>query len=320
MGTVGGRAYDGDMEMRTLGKTGLDVSVLGYGCAPVAFLKADQAAAGKMVEALLDQGINFIDTATSYPGSHDFIGNHLAHRRKDFVVVSKCGQKLAGVDAPAWSPEVITASVDQALQKMKVEKIDVMLLHSCDLKTLQADDAIEALVKARDAGKIAHVGYSGDNEAAAFAARLPDIAVIETSINIVDQKNIDMVLPVAVENNVGIIAKRPIANACWKSLDDQKGMYKSYVATYTDRLAKMQITPADLGFDGEASEVWPQIALRFTLDQPGVTTAIVGTTKQENAEANLAYAAKGPLPEHVIARIRAAFKRADSSGQWLGLT
>lgn len=296
------------------------MSVLGFGCAPVAFLKSDPEQAAKMIEALLDQGINFIDTATVYPGSHDFIGKYLSHRRKDFVLVSKCGQKIAGVDAAAWSPQVISASVDQALQKMKVDQIDVMLLHTCDLKTLRADDAIEALVKARDAGKIGHVGYSGDDEAAAFAARLPDIAVIETSVNIVDQKNIDMVLPVAVENNVGIIAKRPIANACWKDLADQQGMYKSYAATYTDRLAKMQITPADLGFDGQASEVWPQIALRFTLSQPGVTTAIVGTTKQENAEANLAYAAQGPLPDHVIARLRAAFKRADPSGQWLGLT
>ena len=308
------------MEKRTLGKTGLQVSVLGYGCAPVAYLKADQPVAGQMIEALLDEGINLIDTATSYPGSHEFIGNHLSHRKKDFVLVSKCGQKLGGVDAPAWSAEVVDASIERALATMKVDQIDLMLLHSCDLAILKQGDALGALVKARDAGKIAHIGYSGDDTAAAYAAGLPDIAVIETSINIVDQKNIDVVLSPAREHNVGIIVKRPIANACWKDLADQKGLYKTYVATYTDRLAKMNITPADLGFDGAPSDVWPSIALRFTLGQAGVTTAIVGTTNIANARKNLAVAAQGPLPEHVTSRLKAAFKRADPEGKWTGQT
>jgi aryl-alcohol dehydrogenase-like predicted oxidoreductase len=308
------------MEKRRLGRTGLDVSVLGYGCAPVAYLKADQPSAAAMIESLLDKGINFIDTATSYPGSHEFIGNHLSRRRDDFVLVSKCGQKVAGVDGPAWSPQVIAASVDLALDKMKVDNIDVMLLHSCDLGTLEKGDAIDALVRAREAGKIKHVGYSGDNQAAAWAAAHPEIEVIETSINIADQNNIDNVLPVARENDVGVIVKRPIANASWKSLEQQKGLYKTYAATYTDRLSKMNITPADLGFDGDPTDVWPMIALRFTLAQAGVTTAIVGTTNIANAEMNLAFAAQGPLPEHVTSRLRAAFKRADPNGEWEGQT
>ena len=68
--------------------------------------------------------------------------------------------------------------------------VDVMLLHSCDLATLQKGEALGALVKARDAGKIRFAGYSGDNEAAAWAAAHPDIAVLETSISIADQRNI----------------------------------------------------------------------------------------------------------------------------------
>ncbi len=308
------------MEKRTLGKTGLEVSVLGFGCAPVAYLKADQPVAAAMIGSLLDEGINLLDTATSYPGSHEFIGNHLSGRRRDYVLVSKCGQKIPGLDAPAWSREVVAASVDRALATMKVDQIDVMLLHSCDLATLEKGDAIDELVKARKAGKIAHVGYSGDDAAAAFAAKHPEIAVIETSINIADQKNIDVVLPPARQNNVGIIVKRPIANACWKDLADQRGLYQTYAATYTDRLAKMNITPADLGFDGEPADVWPSVALRFTLGQPGVTTAIVGTTNIANARKNLAIAAEGALPEHVVSRLRAAFDRADPTGAWVGQT
>ncbi len=294
--------------------------MLGFGSAPVAFLKSDQSAAAKMIEALLDRGINFIDTATVYPGSHDFIGNHLSHRRKDYVLVSKCGQKLVGVDAPAWSEKVITASVDLALQKLKTDQIDVMLLHTCEQSVLESGEAIGALVRAREAGKIAHLGYSGDNAAAAYAAGLDDVAAVEISISIADQNNIDTVLPVTREHNVGVIVKRPIANACWKEPATQPGFYKSYSATYTDRLAKMGITPADLGFDGEALEVWPNVALRFTLDQPGVTTAIVGTTNFANAEKNFSYAEQGPLPVHVVSRLRAAFKKADPTGQWPGQT
>jgi aryl-alcohol dehydrogenase-like predicted oxidoreductase len=308
------------MEKRRLGKTGLDVSVLGFGCAPAAFLKSDQQATARMIGQLLDRGINLVDTAMMYPGSQEFIGQHLSHRRDDFVLVSKCGQKVPGVDAPAWSAQAIAVAVDRALASMRTDRIDVMLIHSCDLDTLRKGEVVDALVAARDAGKIAHVGYSGDDAAAAYAATLPDVAVIEASVNIADQRNVDVVLPVAEEHDVGVIVKRPIANAAWKDLSTQQGLYKTYAATYTDRLSKMAITPADLGFDGDPADVWPAIALRFTLGQPGVTTAIVGTTRLENAEKNLAYAAQGPLPTHVVARLRSAFQKADPDGKWVGQT
>src|SRR4030095_3893816 len=111
--------------------------------------------------------------------------------------------------------------VDRSLSKLKVDRIDVMLLHSCDLATLKKGEAIGALVKARDAGRIAHAGYSGDNEAVAWAAAHPDIAVVETSINIADQVNINGALSVAQKHNLGVLAKRPIANAAWKNINDQ---------------------------------------------------------------------------------------------------
>ncbi|HEY0007870.1 MAG TPA: aldo/keto reductase [Tepidisphaeraceae bacterium] len=308
------------MEKRRFGKTGLHVSVLGFGAAPIAFLKSDATAAVKMINDLLDGGMNLIDTAMAYPGSHEFVGQHLSSRRDDYVLVSKCGHKLQGLDAPPWSPQAVTEAVDRALKQMKIEQIDVMLLHSCDLATLQKGEAMAALVKAREAGKIRFAGYSGDNEAAAYAATLSDVAVIETSINIADQRNIDLVLPDARANDVGIIAKRPIANAAWKDLSSQQGMYQKYAATYSERLAKMAIDPADLGFTGEAAEVWPEIALRFTLSQPGLTTAIVGTTNPDNAKKNVALAEKGPLPPQAIQRLRDAFVECDSEGAWTGQT
>lgn len=307
------------MKKIPFGKTGFDVSALGFGAAPAAYLKADTDRAVRVINTLLDQGLNLLDTATSYPGSQEFLGEHFADRRADYIFVSKCGQKVQGCDASAWTPEVITYSVDLALRQLRTDHLDVMLLHSCDLKVLQAGDAVGALVKARDAGKIRFLGYSGDNEAATYAAGLAEVAVIETSVNIVDQVNLDGVVPVAQKNNVGVIAKRPIANACWKELTAQPGMYQRYAATYTDRLSRMKLAPADLGFSGDPADIWPEIALRFTLSQPGVSTAIVGTTNPENARKNLEIADKGPLPDAAVQRLRDAFRQAADSS-WTGQT
>lgn len=304
----------------TFGKTGFSVSVLGFGAAPAAYLAAERDAAAAMLHRMLDLGVNLIDTASSYPGSHDFLGERLSSRRRDFVLVSKCGGKIPEIAGTPWSPEYIAAQIDLALSKLKTDVIDVMLLHSCDLATLQKGEAIGALAAARDAGKIRFAGYSGDNEAAAYAAAHDDIAVLETSVNIADQRNIDLVLPVCLEHNVGVLAKRPIANAAWKDLATQQGIYKNYAKAYTERLAKLPITPVDLGYAGDPSQAWPEIALRFTLAQPGLHTAIVGTTSLTNFEKNLAVAAKGPLPSAQVAQLRKAWHTADPEGKWMGQT
>jgi aryl-alcohol dehydrogenase-like predicted oxidoreductase len=308
------------MNKRPLGKTGFSVSELGFGAAPTAYLKTEAAEAAAMLNALLDHGLNLIDTATSYPGSQAFIGQHLSNRRKDFVLVSKVGAKFGDIAAPDWSEPVVTAAVDNALRELKTDAVDVMLLHTCDLETLKKGEALGALVKAREAGKIKYAGYSGDNEAAAYAAGHPDVAVVETSINITDQKNIDLMLPIARKNNVGVIVKRPVANACWKKTEEQRGFYGNYASEYKRRLGAMNITPADLGFNGDPNDEWPAIALRFVLSQPGVTSLLAGTTKLSNAEKNLAAVKQGPLPEAAVSKLREAFRRADPKGEWTGQT
>jgi aryl-alcohol dehydrogenase-like predicted oxidoreductase len=308
------------MELRRLGKTDLEVSALGFGGAPVGFLETDRQHVVEILNTLLDQGVNLIDTAAGYAGSEEVIGEAVGRRRDDFVLVSKCGRAFEDIAGAAWSAKVIEQTVARALRRLRTDHLDVMLLHSCDLETLKQGEALGALVKARDAGKVRFVGYSGDNEAAVYAAGLDEIAVIETSISICDQANIDDVLPETRRNNVGVLAKRPIANAAWRAASEQRGMYVNYAQTYSERLAKMAITPADLGFQGEAGAAWSEIALRFTLSQPGVTTAIVGTTNTSNVERNLETVSKGALPENVINELRAAFRRAEASGgeAWLG--
>lgn len=308
------------VEKRTLGRTGLAVSVLGFGGAPIGYLETEQKQVASILNRLLDEGVNLIDTAASYRGSEEAIGKAIGRRREEFVLVSKCGPAFEDLSGEAWSPTVITQTVDRSLKRLQTDYIDVMLLHSCDLETLKKGDALGALIKARDAGKVRFVGYSGDNEAAQCAAGMEEIAVIQTSINICDQANIEMVLPKTLEHNVGVIAKRPLANAPWKDVADQRGLYKEYAKPYTQRLSQMQINPGDLGFKGDPADVWPEIALRFTISEPGVHSAIIGTTNPEHLAANIEAARKGRLPEQSVLKIRQAFRSAEerSGERWIG--
>ncbi len=310
------------MEKRPFGRTGFEVSVLGFGGAPIGFLKTAQDKAGKVLNTLLDSGVNLIDTAECYPGSEAMIGKSVGHRRAEFVLVTKCGHGAKGNTDKDFSAELIGQTVEQSLKNLKTDRVDVLLLHSCTLDILKKGEALGAAIKARDAGKVRFVGYSGDNEAAAYAASLPDIAVIETSVSICDQVNIDMALPLTQKHNAGVMAKRPIANAAWKKAEDQAGIYADYAKTYSQRLAKMNITPTDLGYEGDPNVTWPQIALRFTLSQPGVHTAIIGTTSPKHVKTNIDAAAQGPLPAAQVEKIRAAFRRAEKkAGQkWTGQT
>jgi aryl-alcohol dehydrogenase-like predicted oxidoreductase len=137
-----------------------------------------------------------------------------------------------------------------------------------------------------------------------------------------DQANLKGVLVEARRRGLGVIAKRPLANSAWKPLAEQPGMYASYAKTYTERFQAMGLTLADLGLTGNPAVVWPQLALRFTLSQPGVQTAIVGTCRLAHAQANLEAADLGPLPEPQLAALRAAFAKAETaSGEaWVGQT
>jgi aryl-alcohol dehydrogenase-like predicted oxidoreductase len=311
------------MQQNYLGQTELSVSRLGFGAAPIGFLQTDIEQVGRLMNRLLDRGVNLIDTAAAYKGSEQAIGQTIGHRRDDFVLVSKCGMGAdASFDDP-WSPAAITATVDRSLQRLQTDHLDVCLLHSCSREVLEKGEALGALVQARDAGKVRHAGYSGDNDTAAYAAALTDVAVIETSVNLCDQANLDTVLPACQQHDVGVIAKRPIANAAWKQPEAQRGMYQNYASEYHRRFNLMGVTPHDLGYHGHPEIEWPEIALKFTLAHPGVHCAICGTTSPDNADHNVDVANKNPLREEVVARLRAAFaaaRDADPDGDWSGRT
>src|SRR5687768_16374108 len=133
------------MEKRPFGRTSLQVSALGFGAAPIRFLQTDRDRTAAILKFLLDYGVNFIDTAASYQGSEELIGQTIGHRRDQFILLSKCGQQFDYLPGEAWSPQVIAATIDRSLRRLRTDRLDVMILHSCDLATLQQGDALAAL-------------------------------------------------------------------------------------------------------------------------------------------------------------------------------
>lgn len=305
------------METLTLGSTGLPTTPIGFGGANFAQLNVSISDSEKLLIRLLDLGISLIDTAACYGNSEELIGHAISSRRNSYTLVSKCGHSVDGNTEEQWSASLIKKSIERSLKRLRTDHIDVMLLHSCSLEILKRGEVLESLRQACAEGKIRFLGYSGDNEAANYAAKQSDVSVIETSINIADQHNIDCVLASANRRKLGVIAKRPIANAAWKQPEQQQGFYKHYASSYHDRLVKMGISPNDLGYDG-----WAELALRFTLSQIGVQTAIVGTTNPEHVIANIDAATKGPLKTNDVATLRQAFTTAelDSGDNWYAQT
>jgi len=308
------------MHYTTFGKTGLKVSRIAFGAGPIGYLDSSQEQAGQVLNLLLDRGVNVIDTAAAYLGSEELIRKAVGHRRDEYVLLSKCGRRVAGAEGEDWSARLVTETVDRSLRRLGTDRLDVMLLHTCSLEVLQRGEALGALLRAKEAGKIRFAGYSGDNEAATFAAGLAGVDVLMCSASICDQVNLEGALPAAARAGTAVIAKRSVANAAWKPLEAQQGIYRDYVKPYAERFQAMALDPRELGFPGP--EAWMEIALRFTLAEPGVHVVSIGTTSPANAEANLRLLEAGPLPAAAVAKIRSAFReaRARSGGAWPGLT
>ncbi|MDK1032241.1 MAG: aldo/keto reductase [Planctomycetia bacterium] len=298
------------MEKRAFGKTKLMVTPLGFGSAQLGNHLITQGESDRLLNAILDAGINFIDTGMCYGDSEDKIGKSISHRRDEFVLSTKCGHPVD--DAPEWSAEVVQKSVEQSLRRLGTDYLDVVLVHSCTAEQLN-DEMIAALQAGRKAGKTRSIGYSGDREAALKAVELGVFDALETSVSICDQEPISLTLPTAQEAGMGVIAKRPIANACWRDASTFDEFYAGYARPYAERLAAMGFTPESLGFDGS----WVELALRFSAYLPGVHCAIIGSTNVDHVLENAKAVAKGPLPEPVVEAIRDAWAKNDD-GSWHG--
>ncbi|UQN09678.1 aldo/keto reductase [Deinococcus sp. QL22] len=291
------------MIARDFGSTGLRVSALGFGAGHIGSPDLGKDDAGRLLHHALDLGITLIDTARGYGLSEERIGRHLKARRGEFVLSSKGGYGVDGV--PDWTPENIRLGIERALRTLQTDVIDIFHLHSCPLETLRQEELLGALDAARQRGEIRVAAYSGENDALAWAAQSPHFGSLQTSVNVVDQWSLRQVLPDAAVRGLGIIAKRPVANAAWRFAERPTGQYEQ---AYWDRLQQGGLTPGDLD--------WDEFALRFSTFAPGVQSVIVGTAKLERLTHNAAIVARGPLPESEIQRVMTAFGPYVS--QWQG--
>ncbi len=291
------------MIRRAFGNTGLEVSALGFGAGHIGSPDMSEVAAGTILNRALDLGVNLIDTARGYGLSEERVGRHLSWRRHEVVISTKGGYGVPGV--PDWTAGCITQGIQQALERLQTDYIDIFHLHSCPQETLENSDVIPALEQALTLGQIRVAAYSGDNEALAWAVKSGHFGSLETSVNICDQRVLETVIPNAAKAGLGIIAKRPIANASWHYATRPVG---DYCETYWERLQTMKLEPEGLP--------WDEFALRFSAFAPGVSSAIVGTSSLENLAQNVEIVQKGALDSEAVARIRAAFKTHDQG--WIG--
>ncbi|HEY9756994.1 MAG TPA: aldo/keto reductase [Oculatellaceae cyanobacterium] len=297
------------MEKRAFGNTDMQVSILGFGGAEIGFENVSLNVVKDLLAAALDQGLNVIDTAECYAGSEELIGNAVGKRRKDFYLFSKCGHGENFSDA--WSKSDIAKTIERSLKRLKTDYIDLVQLHSCSEDLLKKGEAVEALEKAKKEGKVRYIGYSGDSDAALYAINTGVFDALQTSVSIADQEAIERLLPRAQEKKMGVIAKRPIANAAWRSKSKPSN---SYHVEYWERLHKL-----NYDFINGNPALAAATALRFTLSIPGVSVAIVGTTKPGRWIENAEVLAQGMLSGSQFEAIRAKWQ-AVATTEWMGQT
>ncbi len=290
------------MLKRRLGKSSIEVSVLGFGAGQIGDIAIEDCKVENILNSVLDNGINLIDTARGYYSSEERIGKFISHRRDEFILSTKVGYGIEGFQD--WSYEIIEAGINEALRILKTDYIDIVFLHSCPSDVIINNGLMDAMDKAVESGKIKIAGYSGENEDLKFAIDTNRFGCIQTSINLFDQRGINNLLPAAIDNNIGIIGKRTLANAPWRFTDQPSG---EYCENYWHRMREM-----NLKFDLP----WDEVALRFALYSSGATSSLIGTTNQKHLEQNINLADKGALPDDIVDEIRKSFLANDKD--WFG--
>lgn len=302
------------MEMRTLGRTGLKVSRLGIGLAEIGNLSMDEVAqAAHILNTALDAGIAFLDTAACYGNSEALVGKAVAHRRDEFVLATKAGHVTGGYEGEEWTAQTVCDSIDRSLRRLHTDHLDLVQLHTCSVQVLEQGDVIRVLQEARDAGKTRFIGYSGDNEAALWAVKSGLFDTLQTSFNLVDQNARRYLFEPAKAQGMGIIAKRPIANAVWGAREARS----AYAAAYFARAQKMASSGAIAG----APDNGVMLALGFSLAHDAVDTAIAGTRNLDHLRQNIRWLEEQfPVPETVVAELHRRFEQFADEEDWQQLS
>jgi aryl-alcohol dehydrogenase-like predicted oxidoreductase len=288
---------------RTLGSTGAEVTILGYGAMelrgrPRGPEIADEDA-GRLLNAVLDGGINVIDTSPDYGRSEELIGSYLGHRRDEFFLASKCGCPL---DVPAdvpppyphdYSPGNVRAGVEQSLRRLRTDRLDLVQVHmSPSRATLEENHTVETLKGLQAEGKVRFLGMSGilPDLPGHIAMGVFDVFQIPYSAV---QRDHEELITEAADAGAGTFIRGGAARGAaaedknWRigplSQDPGVGQRNWQTSGIASLLSEAGMS--DMEF-----------ILRFTLSHPGLSTTIVGTSNPAHLASNIAVAARGPLP------------------------
>ena len=287
-----------ELPKRTLGRTGLEVTTLGFGAmelrgAPVGPEITDQEAED-VLNAVLDAGINFIDTSIDYGRSEELIGRFIAHRRSEYLLASKCGcVPGAGMGAEhIHTADNIRAGVEQSLRRMKTDYLDLVQFHrSLTRREFEEHGALEAALALKKAGKVRLVGVSGTLPQLAEQVEMGVFDAFQIPYSALQREHQEIISRASAAG-AGIIIRGGVARGA--PTDWQRSYYMLPGSSMRERWEKARL---DELLDGMSRG---EFMLRFTLSNPDLDTTIVGTKDAGHLRDNIAAALKGPLPENVM--------------------
>ncbi|MBO1752181.1 aldo/keto reductase [Actinotalea sp. BY-33] len=328
------------METRVLGRTARPVSVIGLGCWQLGADWGDVAEeqASAILDAAVDAGVTFLDTADVYgDGRSEKLVGELLRRRPDagLTVATKMGRRANPHVPEAFTPDAFRAWNDRSRENLGVDTLDLVQLHCPPTPVYSSDAVYDALDAMVAEGRIAAYGVSVEtvDEALTAIAR-PNVASVQIILNAFRRKPLEEVLPAAAEAGVGIIARVPLASGL---LTGKFGASTTFAEndhrTFNRQGEAFDVgetfagVPYDVGVAAaqEVAALTPegattaQLALRWIVDQPGVTTVIPGASRPDQARANAAAADLAPLTEEQQAALQRIYDeriREHVHGRW----
>ncbi|MGY1725803.1 aldo/keto reductase [Geodermatophilus sp. SYSU D01062] len=308
------------METRPLGRTGAEVGVVGLGTWQLGgdWGDVDEETAGGVLDAALDAGVTLLDTADVYGDgrSEERIRKALATRSERPFVATKAGRRADPFEAAQYTPENLRAWIDRSRRNLGVDTLDLVQLH-CPPTAVYSDQRVyDALDSFVEDGAIAAYGVSVETVAEGLTAlEHPGVATIQVILNVFRRKPLEELLPAAAARGVGILARVPLASGLLSGKYDESTTF----GADDHRNYNRQGEAFDVGetFAGVPYEVGvaaareftaicggrvpAQVALRWVVQQPGVTCVIPGARSVEQVRSNVAAAGLAPLTDAELA-------------------
>lgn len=305
------------IETRPLGRTGTGVTILGYGAmelrgAPRGPAIPDEDA-GRLLNEVLDAGVNLIDTSPDYGRSEELIGRYLGHRRDEYFLASKCGCLLGppppGATPPYphdWSAANVRAGVEQSLRRLGTDRLDLVQVHMSPSRAeLEAGHTVPTLMALRDEGKVRFIGMSGILPNLPGHIAMDVFEVFQIPYSVVQREHEELITAAAAAG-AGTLIRGGAARGT--ATEDKNWTVQPLSSSGPPAQDRWQAAGLDeLLADGMSRH---EFILRFTLSHPALCSTIVGTSSLDHLRGNLAIAEKGPLPADLYQRARDALQPA----------